>query len=173
MVLKCLQNFKGELAGHVTKDSWPESSDFWFLCWACTRILTTQVKLDTVLLELFIATPCEAVKGQQYKQNLKWFTQRTKILLGGIEMSAKFWRDVTKDSFLILVLSLHRNTYFAGKIRYSFKMKVRMHLWGLGRGKMKPINDRVSWPAPQTKLNFGLSPSVKQHQNLCSRPPPA
>ena len=88
-------------------------------------------------------------------------------------MSAKFWGDVTKDSFLILVLSLDRNTYFAGKIRYSFKMKVRMHLWGLGRGKMKPINDRVSWPAPQTKLNIGLSPSVKQHQNLCSRPPPA
>lgn len=52
-------------------------------------------------------------------------------------------------------------------------MKVRMHLWGLGRGKMKPINDRVSCPAPQTKLNIGLSPSVKQHQNLCSRPPPA
>lgn len=67
MVLKCLQNFKGESAGHVTKDSWPESSDFWFLSWAYTRILTTQVKLGTVLLELFIATPCEAVKGQQYK----------------------------------------------------------------------------------------------------------
>ena len=29
MVLKCLQNFKGESAGHVTKDSWPESSDFY------------------------------------------------------------------------------------------------------------------------------------------------
>ena len=28
---------------------------------------------------------------------------------------------------------------------------------------MKPFNDRVRWPAPQTKLNFGLSPSVKQH----------
>ena len=25
---------------------------------------------------------------------------------------------------------------------------------------------------PQTELNFGLSPSVKWHQNLCSSPPP-
>ena len=69
-------------------------------------------------------------------------------------MSTKFWGHVTKDSFLILVLSLHRNTYFAGKIRYSFKMKVRMHLWGLGRGKIKPINDKgeLACATDKTKL---------------------